>query len=57
MHTKGKQMTTIRFHIHDTQIPLMTSDAIQFETPSAMTPKTGILSRLMSHVQPGQFLR
>jgi hypothetical protein len=50
-------MTTIRFHIHDTQIPLMTSDAIQFETPSAMTPKTGILSRLMSHVQPGQFLR
>jgi putative flippase GtrA len=35
----------------------MTSDETKSETKGAMTPKSGILNRLMSHVPPGQFLR
>jgi putative flippase GtrA len=47
-------MTTIRFHIHDAQITLMTTDAIQSETPSAMTQlKAGLRRWLPSW----QFLR
>jgi putative flippase GtrA len=51
------QKTAARPHVYDAPTLMINSDATQPEAPSAHRPETSILSRLISHVPPGQFLR